>query len=92
MSDDWRFVLTWKRTWRDRLDDMEGRDRNDPRCLAYVRRDRGSTDPKEAWHWSVSVNEQRIAKGYTADGPRPAIREAEKAWAAWKAQGDPQSS
>ena len=86
MSEDWRFALSWKRTWRDRLDDLEGRDRKDPRCLAYVRRDRASSDASQAWHWTVSIDQQRIATGYTADGPRLAVREAEKAWAEWKAK------
>ena len=86
MSEDWRFALSWKRTWRDRLDDLEGRDRKDPRCLAYVRRDRASADASQAWHWTVSIDQQRIATGYTADGPRLAVREAEKAWAEWKAK------
>ena len=91
MDEDWRFTLSWKRTWRDRLDDLEGRDRKDPACLAYVRRNRGSSNPTEAWHWTVSSDEQRIGWGYTAEGPRVAIREAEKAWAEWKARGNSQS-
>ena len=88
MADDWRFTLSWKRTWRDRLDDLEGRDRKDPRCLAYVRRIRGTTDPQEAWLWSVGIGHDRIASGYTATGPRPAVRAAEAAWQEWKAQHD----
>ena len=84
MSEDWRFNLSWKRTWQDRLDDLEGHDRKDPRCLAYVRRDKASLDPAEAWQWAVSVDGQRIASGYTAEGPRPAIRAAERAWGEWK--------
>lgn len=84
MPEDWRFTLSWKRTWPDRLDDLMGRDRKDPRYVAYVRRNRGSTDSREAWRWTVSFDQQLIASGYTAEGPRPAVRAAEKSWAAYK--------
>ena len=84
MSDNWRFTLSWKRTWSDRLDDLVGRDCTDPRCIAYVRRDRGLADPKRAWRWSVSAGDQPVASGHTADGPRLAVRAAEAAWAEWK--------
>ena len=84
MRESWCFTLSWKRTWQDRLDDLQGRDRKDPSCVAYVRRNRGSLDTQESWHWTVSINDRRVASGYTADGPRPAVRAAEKAWATYK--------
>ena len=84
MPEDWRFALRWKRTWQDRFDDLEGHDRNDPRCLAYVRRNKASLDAAEAWQWSVLVDDNRIASGFTAKGPVPAVRAAEQAWAGWK--------
>ena len=68
-----------------------GQDRTDPRCIAYVRRDKGIADPKRAWRWSVSVGDEPIATGHTAEGPRPAVRAAEEAWADWKSNNDSRS-
>jgi hypothetical protein len=85
---DWRLSLRWKRTWPDRLDDLTGQDPKDPRCLAYVRRNRAPTTPAEAWLWSVAADGQSIASGYTAEGPLQAVHAAEKVWEEWKSRQD----
>jgi hypothetical protein len=83
------FLLKWKKTWSDAVDDFTGRDPDDHFSFIRVYRQKAISDPAKAWLWIVTIRGERVASGHEADGPdgaRAAVRAAEKAWAEWKAR------
>ena len=88
------FLLKWKKTWSEAVDDFTGRDLEDPFSFIRLYRQKATPDPERAWYWIVTIRGERVASGHEPDFSRrapPVVRAAEKAWAEWKAKADSQS-
>jgi len=89
-NDDQPFALNWSRTSPDdgKNEDFTGRDLVAPDIFARIRFDAEHRDRARAWSWSVSVGRVDIDRGH-AERVRLAAREAEEAYARWRATKSP---
>jgi len=89
-DDDRAFVLKWTRTWREdrKKEDFIGRDPAAPDMFARVLFAAGRPDPTPAWAWTFSDGHVQFDSG-NAETARIAAREAEEAYATWRATKSP---